>query len=136
MFTRIDHIGIAVADLDQAIRLYRDTMGMRLSHREVVDSQALEAALLDIGDGHIELMSPLYEDSVIGKFIARKGEGMHHVAYAVPDINLALREAKAAGMEPIDAEPRIGIRQSKVVFFHPRSTGGVLTELVQPSEEH
>lgn len=134
MLTRIDHIGVAVEDLDAAIATYQDGLKMKLVHREVVEDQGVEAVLLDVGEGHIELLRPLQEDSPVGKFLARNGEGLHHVAYSVPDIDVALSEAVAAGLTPIDDMPRVGIRNSKVVFLHPRSTGSVLTELVQPAE--
>ncbi len=136
MLTRIDHIGVAVEDLDAAIALYSEQFEMKLVHREVVESQGIEAVLLDVGEGHIELMQPLGPDTNVGRFITKRGVGMHHVAYSVPDIAAAVEEAKAAGFELIDAEPRIGMRGSKIVFLHPRSTGGVLTELVQPVEGH
>jgi methylmalonyl-CoA epimerase len=136
MFDRIDHIGIAVEDLDAAIELYESTLGMPLVHRETVEEQGVEAVLLDVGEGHIELLRPLGEDTPVGKFIARKGGGMHHVAYAVSDIDRTLAELGERGVELIDSEPRIGIRGSRVAFLHPRSTGGVLTEIVEPVEGH
>lgn len=134
MLTRIDHIGVAVEDLDQAIGLYRDSLKMELVHREVVEEQGVEAVLLDIGEGHIELLRPLGPDTPVGKFMAKNGAGMHHIAYAVADIEEALRQAEAAGLSAIDLTPRIGIRGSRVAFLHPRSTGAVLTELVQPAQ--
>jgi methylmalonyl-CoA epimerase len=105
---------------------------MPLVHREKVEEQGVEAVLLDVGEGHIELLSPLGEDTPVGKFLARKGPGLHHVAYAVIDIEAALTELAERGIELIDSTPRTGIRQSRVAFLHPRSTGGVLTEIVQP----
>lgn len=134
MLDRIDHTGVAVDDLDAAIKLYRDVLGMPLVHREVVEEQGVEAVLLDVGDGHVELLSPLGDDTPVGKFLARKGPGLHHVAYAVSDIEATLAELSEAGVQLIDETPRIGIRQSKVAFVHPRSTGAVLTEIVQPHE--
>src|SRR5574338_126601 len=134
MLDRIDHTGIAVADLEAAIALYEETFAMPLVHREVVTSQGVEAVLLDVGDGHVELLSPLGEDTPVGKFLARKGPGLHHVAYAVEDIEATLEQLSAAGVELIDAKPRAGIRDSLVAFLHPRSTGGVLTEIVQPRD--
>lgn len=134
MLDRIDHTGVAVDDLDAAIKLYTEALGMPLVHREVVEEQGVEAVLLDVGDGHVELLSPLGEDTPVGKFLAKKGPGLHHVAYAVTDIEAALGSLAAAGVELIDAEPRIGIRRSRVAFLHPRSTGGVLTEIVQPHD--
>lgn len=136
MLDRIDHVGIAVADLDPAIALYEKTLGMPLVHREKVTEQGVEAVLLDVGDGHIELLEPLAEDTPVGKFLATKGPGLHHVAYAVADVTAALDELAGQGVELIDTEPRRGIRDSLVAFLHPRSTGGVLTEIVQPAEVH
>lgn len=133
MFGRIDHIGVAVEDLDAAIELYEKRFEMDLAHRETVESQGVEAVLLDVGDGHVELLSPLGPDTAVGKFLARKGPGLHHVAYAVDDIDATLERLAAAGLELIDSEARVGIRESRVAFLHPRSTGGVLTEIVEPS---
>ncbi len=136
MLDRIDHVGIAVADLDSAIALYEKTLGMPLVHREKVAEQGVEAVLLDVGDGHIELLEPLGEDTPVGKFLAKKGPGLHHVAYAVSDVTAALAELAEQGVALIDSEPRRGIRDSRVAFLHPKSTGGVLTEIVQPAEVH
>ena len=134
MLDRIDHTGVAVDDLDAAIKLYEEVLGMPLVHRETVAEQGVEAVLLDVGDGHVELLRPLGEDTPVGKFLARKGPGLHHVAYAVEDIEATLEQLSAAGVELIDAKPRVGIRGSLVAFLHPRSTGGVLTEIVQPRD--
>lgn len=136
MLERIDHIGVAVADLDAAIELYEGSMGMPLVHREVVEEQGVEAVLLDVGSGHVELLSPLGEDTPVGKFLAAKGPGLHHVAYAIADIDVALAELADRGIKLIDTEPRTGIRGSRVAFAHPKATGGVLTEIVQPAEGH
>ena len=136
MLERIDHVGVAVDDLEAALRLYGSALGMAAVHRETVTEQGVEAVLLDIGDGHVELLSPLGEDTPVGKFLARKGAGLHHVAYAVADIDETLRALADEGIELIDSEPRTGIRNSRVAFLHPRSTGGVLTEIVEPAEEH
>jgi methylmalonyl-CoA/ethylmalonyl-CoA epimerase len=133
---RIDHIGVATEDLDEAIALYRDTLGMPVTHRETVESQGVEAVLLDVGEGHVELLRPLGPDTPVGKYLEKKGPGLHHVAYAVDDIEGVLDNLKEAGIELIDSEPRVGIRDSRVAFVHPRSTGGVLTELVEPSGAH
>jgi methylmalonyl-CoA/ethylmalonyl-CoA epimerase len=133
MFARIDHVGVAVSDLDAAIELYEDTFGMSLAHRETVESQGVEAVLLDVGDGHVELLRPLGPDTVVGKFIERRGEGLHHVAYAVDDIDATLNTLREAGVELIDSEARVGIRGSRVAFLHPRATGSVLTEIVEPA---
>jgi methylmalonyl-CoA/ethylmalonyl-CoA epimerase len=134
MLSTIDHIGVAVEDLDAAIALYRDALGMPLVHRETVTDQGVEAVLLDVGDSHVELLSPLGPDTAVGKFLARRGAGLHHVAYRVESIDDTLAALRAAGLRLIDAEPRVGIRGSQVAFVHPASTGGVLTEIVQPAE--
>jgi methylmalonyl-CoA/ethylmalonyl-CoA epimerase len=136
MFSRIDHIGVAVEDLDAAIALYEQSFEMELAHRETVESQGVEAVLLDVGDGHVELLRPLGPDTAVGKFLAKKGTGLHHVAYAVEDIDAALGRLAEAGLELIDREARTGIRGSRVAFLHPRSTGGVLTEIVEPAAGH
>jgi methylmalonyl-CoA/ethylmalonyl-CoA epimerase len=133
VFGKIDHIGVAVEDIDAAIDLYEQSFEMKLAHRETVESQGVEAVLLGVGDGHVELLRPLGEETAVGKFIARKGAGLHHVAYAVDDIDETLEKVRAAGIELIDSEPRVGIRGSRVAFLHPRSTGGVLTEIVEPA---
>ena len=136
MLDRIDHVGVAVEDIDAALKLYEGALGMPLVHRETVTEQGVEAVLLDVGDGHVELLQPLGEDTPVGKFLAKKGPGLHHVAYAVTDIDAALAELAENGIELIDKTPRVGIRQSRVAFLHPRSTGGVLTEIVQPHSDH
>jgi methylmalonyl-CoA epimerase len=136
VFGLIDHVGIAVSDLDRAIALYEGTFGMPLVHRETVEEQGVEAVLLDVGDGHVELLSPLGPETVVGKFVERRGEGLHHVAYRVDDIDATLAELKRAGVELIDEEARIGIRGSRVAFLHPKATGSVLTELVEPAHDH
>jgi methylmalonyl-CoA/ethylmalonyl-CoA epimerase len=133
VFDRIDHVGVAVEDLEQAISLYEATFGMRLAHRETVETQGVEAVLLDVGDGHVELLRPLDPDTAVGKFLAKRGPGLHHVAYAVGDIDAALASLREAGVELIDSEARVGIRGSRVAFLHPRSTGSVLTEIVEPA---
>ena len=136
MFGEIDHIGIAVEDLDAAIALYRDQFGMREQHRETVEEQGVHAVLLEIGDAHIELIAPIGPETGVARFIERNGEGMHHVAYRTDDIDDAVRRLVELGMRMIDREPRVGIRNSRVAFIHPKSTGGVLTEIVQPAEDH
>ncbi len=136
LFGRIDHIGVAVEDLEAAIALYERSFGMKLAHRETVESQGVEAVLLDVGDGHVELLRPLGPETAVGKFLAKKGEGLHHVAYATDDIDATLKQLAAAGLILIDSEPRVGIRDSRVAFLHPRSTGGVLTEIVEPAGGH
>jgi methylmalonyl-CoA/ethylmalonyl-CoA epimerase len=135
MFGAIDHVGVAVADLEAAISLYEGAFEMPLVHRETVEEQGVEAVLLDVGDGHVELLLPLGPDTVVGRFIERRGEGLHHVAYRVDDIDAALDGLRRAGVELIDSEARIGIRGSRVAFLHPKATGNVLTELVEPAGE-
>jgi methylmalonyl-CoA/ethylmalonyl-CoA epimerase len=136
MFTRIDHIGIAVEDLDAAIALYEQTAQMALVHREIVTEQGVEAVLLDVGENHVELLAPLGPETPVGKFLVKRGPGLHHVAYQVSDIGQTLAQLTASGVQLIDQTPRIGIRRSQVAFVHPRSTGGVLTEIVQPAGDH
>jgi methylmalonyl-CoA/ethylmalonyl-CoA epimerase len=130
---RIDHIGVATDDLDGAVALYEGTLGMPVAHRETVESQGVEAVLLDVGEGHVELLRPLGPDTPVGKYLEKEGPGLHHVAYAVEDIEGVLAKLKEAGIQMIDSEPRVGIRSSRVAFVHPRSTGGVLTEIVEPA---
>ena len=136
MFARIDHIGVAVAEIEPALELYRDSLQLDLAHREVVQEQGVEAVLLDVGENHVELLAPLGDDTPVGKFLAKNGPGLHHVAYQVDDIDGTLDALRAAGLKLIDEQPRTGIRGSRVAFVHPRSTGGVLTEIVQPAEAH
>jgi methylmalonyl-CoA/ethylmalonyl-CoA epimerase len=132
VFDRIDHIGVAVEDLDAAVELYLERFGMAEQHREVVEEQGVEAVLLEIGEGHVELLSPLGPDTAVGKFLASRGPGLHHVAYQTSDIDSALEQVRAAGLDLIDERARVGIRGSRVAFLHPKATGGVLTELVEP----
>jgi methylmalonyl-CoA/ethylmalonyl-CoA epimerase len=136
MFGLIDHVGVAVSDLEAAIALYEGKLQMPLAHRETVTEQGVEAVLLDVGDCHVGLLRPLGPETAVGKFLDRKGPGLHHVAYRVDDIDAALAQLRAEGIELIDAEPRTGIRNSRVAFVHPRSTGSVLTEIVEPAEGH
>ncbi len=134
MFARVDHIGVAVDDLEAAIALYRDTLAMELVHREVVEEQGVEAVLLDVGENHVELLAPLGPDTPVGRFLAGKGPGLHHVAYQVGDVAAALARLREQGVRLIDEQPRAGIRNSRVAFVHPRATGGVLIEIVEPAE--
>ena len=136
MFGRIDHIGVAVEDLDEAIALYGERLGMELQHRETVEELGVEAVLLGVGESHVELLRPLGPDTAIGKFLSRSGPGLHHVAYGTDDIESAIDSVRSAGLRLIDERPRTGIRGSRVAFLHPKSTGGVLTELVEPPEGH
>ena len=127
---------MAVEDLDEAVALYQDRLGMNLQHREIFDQFGVEAVLLGIGDGHVELLKPVSPDSGVGRFLERRGPGMHHVAYRTDDIDSALESVRAAGIVLIDERPRRGIRNSRVAFMDPKSTGGVLTELVEPAKDH
>ncbi len=131
MVTGIHHVGIAVADLDESIELYRNALGAELLHRARSDKDGIEAAFLRTGAGEVELMSATTVDSPVGKFLARRGPGLHHVAYGVSDIAKALDDARSAGLELIDAAPRLGMHGAMIAFVHPKGMGGVLTELVQ-----
>jgi len=131
LFGRIDHVGVAVEDLDAAVTLYAERLGMPVEHRETVEEQGVEAVLLGVGESHVELLSPLAAESPVGRFLDRNGPGLHHVAYGTDDIQSALEAARAAGLRPLDEEPRTGMRNSRVAFLDPKSTGGVLTELVE-----
>jgi methylmalonyl-CoA epimerase len=134
MFARVDHIGVAVEDLDAAIALHEQTYEMTLVHREVVEEQGVEAVLLDVGENHVELLRPLGVETPVGRFLAKRGPGLHHVAYQVADVQATLTALRDRGLRLIDEQPRIGIRGSRVAFLHPASSGGVLTEIVQPAE--
>jgi methylmalonyl-CoA/ethylmalonyl-CoA epimerase len=133
VFSRIDHIGVAVEQIEPALELYRDRFGLPVAHREVVAEQGVEAVLLDVGENHVELLAPLSPDTPVGRFLAKRGPGLHHVAYQVADIDAELSRLREGGMPLIDEQPRTGIRRSRVAFLQPRGTGGVLTEIVQPA---
>jgi methylmalonyl-CoA/ethylmalonyl-CoA epimerase len=133
VFNRIDHIGVAVEEIEASLELYRDAFQMEVAHREIVEEQGVEAVLLDVGENHVELLAPLSEDTPVGRFLAKKGPGLHHVAYQVSNIDATLASLKAAGLPLIDEQPRVGIRGSRVAFLHPRGTDGVLTEIVEPA---
>jgi methylmalonyl-CoA epimerase len=136
VFGRIDHIGVAVADLDAAIALHEQTYGMPVVHRETIGEQGVEAVLLDVGDNHVELLRPLSDDTPVGRFLAKRGPGLHHVAYQVADIDATLAGLRERGVRLIDATPRAGIRGSRVAFLHPSASGAVLTEIVEPATVH
>jgi methylmalonyl-CoA/ethylmalonyl-CoA epimerase len=136
MLSAIDHVGVAVPSIEEALSLYRDTFKMELVHRETIEEQGVHAALLDVGDSHVELIEPISPDTGVGRFLERKGSGLHHVAYRVESVDEALEACRQAGMRLIDEQPRTGIRNSRVAFLHPASTGGVLTEIVQPDKGH
>ena len=133
MIKRISHLGIAVKDLDSAIRLYQDVLGLKPVHRWVAEADRMEACSFELGEGvEIELMQPLQDDSPVAKFIAKRGEGIHHIAFKVDDVAGALDRAQHEGLETIDKAPRVGGGGKTLVgFVHPKSTGGVLMELEQ-----
>lgn len=131
MLERVDHIGIAVRDLDAAIALYGRAFGVAPAHRERVEEQGVEEALIRVGESWIQLVAPLGPETPVGKFIERRGEGLHHIGYAVGDVRAALARLRAESVALIDEEPRRGSRGTMIAFVHPKSTGGVLVELVQ-----
>jgi methylmalonyl-CoA/ethylmalonyl-CoA epimerase len=126
---KLHHVGVAVEDLDAAIDLYTRVFGAQMTHR--ASNEELDAAFLRAGDSEVELLQPRGEDTPVGKFLARRGPGLHHVAVAVPDIDRAMADARAQGLELIDQEPRVGLHGTRIAFIHPKSVGGVLTELVE-----
>jgi methylmalonyl-CoA/ethylmalonyl-CoA epimerase len=126
----IHHVGVAVADLDEAVATYERLFGGRLEHRERVEEQGVEAASMKMGESRIELLAALGDDTPVGRFLAKRGPGMHHVAYEVDDVEAALGELAAAGAELIDAAPRRGMFGLQVAFVHPESVHGVLSEVV------
>jgi len=126
----IHHVGVAVEDLDAAVATYERLFGGRLEHRERVEGQGVEAASMRLGDSRVELLAALGEDTPVGKFLAKRGPGMHHIAYAVPDVGAALVDLQAAGAELIDKAPRRGMFGLEVAFVHPGSVHGVLSEVV------
>lgn len=127
----LDHVAIAVHSIDEALASYQLLSGASGSRRERVESQGVEVCFIGEGDGKLELLEPLDEDSPVGRFLARRGAGLHHIAYRVPDIRAALRQLADSGMDLIDREPRTGAGGHLVAFIHPRSTGGTLVELVE-----
>jgi methylmalonyl-CoA/ethylmalonyl-CoA epimerase len=131
MLTRIDHVGIAVEDLDASVEHYRRTLGIEPVHRERVESQGVEEVLLAVGDAYVQLLGALGPQTPVGRFLARQGQGVHHVGYRVDDIARALVHLKAEGVRLIDDSPRSGSRGTSIAFVHPKGMGGVLVELVQ-----
>jgi methylmalonyl-CoA epimerase len=129
--TEIDHVAIAVHDLDAAIAYYRDAFGAEVAHREVVEQDGVEEALLAVADSYIQLLTPVRDDSPVAKSLATRGEGLHHVGYRVADCAAALERVKAEGHRVIDEVPRPGSRGTTVAFLHPKSAFGTLIELVQ-----
>lgn len=131
LLINIHHVGIAVRDLDAAIDGYRRQYRVEPISREVVENQGVEEAMIPIGGSHIQLLAPLDEDTPVGRFLASRGEGMHHVAYAVADIEAALEHLRAEGVRLVDEEPRVGSGGTRIAFVHPRSLAGTLIELVE-----
>ncbi len=129
--TEIDHVAIAVNDLGAAIDWYRDTFGALVDHREVVDADGVEEALLKVAESYIQLLTPVRDDSPVAKFLERRGEGIHHVAYRVDDCAAALEALRASGVQVIDDVPRPGSRGTTVAFIHPKAAFGTLIELVE-----
>jgi len=136
MIEQLDHVGIVVDDLEAAIAMYEAKFGMTDPYREVLEHQHVEVVLFDVGPNHVELLSPLHPDTSCGRFLAKRGPGVHHVAYAVTDIRATLAELIESGVNVLDPEPRLGVRGSQVAFIHPKSVGGVLTEIIQQREPH
>jgi methylmalonyl-CoA/ethylmalonyl-CoA epimerase len=126
----IHHVGVAVIDLDEAVSTYERLFGGRLEHRALVEEQGVEAASVRVGWSRIELLAPLGDETPVGKFLAGRGPGMHHIAYEVEDVRVVLRDLERHGAELIDAEPRRGMFGLEVAFVHPESVHGVLTEVV------
>ena len=130
---RIEHVALAVGDLDTAIAHFRDVWKLETSHRERVEDQRVEEAMLPLGDGFLQLIAPLDDDSTVARFLERRGQGLHHIAIEVDDLPEALERLRSAGVSLIDESPRLGGRGHSVAFVHPRSSLGVLVELVQSS---
>ena len=133
MIQKIHHIGIAVNSVDEAFKFYRDTLGLQVQAQDTVQDQGVKAALLKIGESEIELLEPLSADSAIGKFLERKGEGLHHICFQTPGVDAELEGLKAKGIEMVDQKPRKGIA-GMICFLHPRASRGVLVELATPLE--
>jgi methylmalonyl-CoA/ethylmalonyl-CoA epimerase len=133
---RLDHVGIAVADLVAARALYEQVLGLEVTHEEVIEDQGVHELLLRAGEAYVQLVAPLSPDTPVGRFLARRGEGVHHVGYAVPDLTAALTDLRARGIEVIDPAPRIGSGGTTIAFLHPKSMQGVLVELVEEGSGH
>ena len=131
LLTEVDHIAIAVRDLEAAAAWYKDIFGAEVTHREVVESDGVEEALIKVAESYIQLLTPTKPDSPVGKFLESRGEGLHHVAYRVDDCAKALDAVKSAGFRVVDDAPRPGSRNTTVAFLHPKSGFGTLIELVQ-----
>ena len=131
MLSKIEHVALAVADLDAAVAHYRDVWGIEVEHRERVEDQGVEEAMLPLGDSYLQLLGATGPETTVGKFLEKKGEGLHHIAYEVPDLKAALADLKSKGVRLIDEEPRVGGRGHMVAFVHPKSNHGLLVELIQ-----
>jgi methylmalonyl-CoA epimerase len=131
MLTEIDHVAIAVHDLEAAVAYYHDTYGVDVEHREVVERDGVEEALLRVADSYVQLLTPIRDDSTVAKFLERKGEGIHHVGYRVDSVAEVLEQVKAQGYQVIDGQPRPGSRGTTVAFVHPKTAFGTLIELVE-----
>lgn len=141
MFTRIDHVGVAVRDLEKSISWYESTFGLTVVSRETNEAQGVSEAMLIVADGpaggsYVQLLEPLRDDSPVGKFLARNGEGVHHIGYGVDDVVEALASVGRAGVRLVDERPRHGSMGASIAFLHPKDTGGVLVELVQAAPQH
>ncbi|MFW9944097.1 MAG: methylmalonyl-CoA epimerase [Candidatus Sifarchaeia archaeon] len=134
MVEKIEHIGIAVESIEEMIPYYRDGLGLEYRGEEVVKEQMVRVAFFGIGESSIELLEPTSDDSPIAKFLARRGQGIHHLAVRVNSIEQALKQHEASGAQLIDREPRLGAHNMRIAFVHPKSTGGLLVELCQKSE--
>jgi methylmalonyl-CoA epimerase len=132
---KIEHIGIATTSLDDALKFWRDALGLEVKHTEVVEDQGVRVAMLPVGEPRIELLEPTSESSPVAKFLEKRGAGIHHIAVRVPDIRAALSRLESEGARLIDVEPRTGAGGCLVAFVHPASTGGVLLELVEHTAE-
>ncbi|WP_214106525.1 methylmalonyl-CoA epimerase [Acrocarpospora catenulata] len=136
MFLRIDHVGIACHDLEEKIEFYESNFGLTVVSREVNEEQGVKEAMLHVADGdggasYIQLLEPLHPDTAVGKYLSKRGEGVHHIGYGVPDVTKAMAEIAAKGVRLIDERPRHGSMGAAIAFLHPKDVGGVLTELVE-----
>lgn len=131
MLRKVEHIALAVSDLDAAVAHYEDVWSARVEHRETVEDQGVEEAMLPIGESYLQLLGPTGPDTTVGKFVAKRGEGLHHIAYEVDDLEAALAELKGKGVPLIDEAPRLGGRGHMVAFVHPKGNHGLLVELIQ-----
>lgn len=136
MLSKIEHVALAVEDLDAAVAHYSEVWGLQVEHRERVEDQGVEEAMLPLGDSYLQLLGATGPETTVGKFLARKGEGLHHIAYEVDDLEAALAQLKEKGVRLIDEAPRRGGRGHMVAFVHPRGNHGLLVELIQRPDAH